>query len=472
MASDKFLECLVEDIAANARNAIVGGPFGSDLVSKDYVLSGVPVIRGANMGYGRWVSGEFVYVTNEKADSLSSNCARAGDIIFTQRGTLGQVALIPNGTTERYLVSQSQMKLTVDSRKADALFLYYVFTGAEQQEFIRTNAIQTGVPHTNLGILKKTPVRLPSLNRQKSIARILASLDDKIDLNRRINQTLEAMAQALFKSWFVDFDPVKAKIAAIQEGRDPLRAAMSAISGKSDAELDALLREQFGQLAATAALFPDEMETSELGEIPRGWGVEPIGSLVECLGGTTPDTKNPEFWEPGEYAWTTPKDLSGANSPVLLSTERKISKKGLEKIGSGLLPVGTLLMSSRAPIGYLAILNIPAAINQGYIAMLPGGKLPPHYIYFWCKENIEWIKGNANGSTFLEISKKAFRPLVALKSSNELLGEFIKRVELLFSRIVVGEKESVDLATLRDSLLPKLLSGELSVAEAIAETET
>ena len=129
-------------------------------------------------------------------------------------------------------------------------------------------------------------------------------------------------------------------------------------------------------------------------------------------------------------------------------------------------------MSSRAPIGYLAILNIPAAINQGYIAMLPGGKLPPHYIYFWCKENIESIKGNANGSTFLEISKKAFRPLVALKPSNELLGEFIKRVELLFSRIVVGEKESVDLATLRDSLLPKLLSGELSVAEAIAETET
>ena len=165
MAFDKLLECLVEDIAANARNAIVGGPFGSDLVSKDYVPSGVPVIRGANMGYGRWVSGEFVYVTNEKADSLSSNCARAGDIVFTQRGTLGQVALIPNGTTERYLVSQSQMKLTVDSRKADALFLYYVFTGAEQQEYTRTNAIQTGVPHTNLGILKKTPVRLPSLRK-------------------------------------------------------------------------------------------------------------------------------------------------------------------------------------------------------------------------------------------------------------------------------------------------------------------
>ena len=347
-------------------------------------------------------------------------------------------------------------------------YCYYLL---RSMDFSGLNA-GSGVPTLNRNHLHPLKVRRPPIDQQRAIANILGGLDEKIDLNCRINQTLEAMAQALFKSWFVDFDPVKAKVAAIQEDRDPLRAAMSAISGKLDAELDVLPCEQFAQLAATAALFPDEMEASELGEIPRGWEVEPIGNLVECLGGTTPDTKNPEFWEPGEYAWTTPKDLSGANSPVLLGTDRKISKKGLEKIGSGLLPVGTLIMSSRAPIGYLAILHIPAAINQGYIAMPPGRKVPPLYLYFWCKENIEAIKGNANGSTFLEISKKAFRPLLALKSSNELLGEFLKRVEPLFSRIVVSEKEIVDLGTLRDSLLPKLLSGELSVAEAVAETET
>ncbi len=386
------------------------------------------------------------------------------------------------------------------------------------ETYINVGAVFTSLKCADIPKFKLT---IPPLSEQLRISGCLASIDDKIAVNRHINQTLEAMAQAIFKSWFVDFDPVKAKIAAKQEGRDPLRAAMSAISGlsacnaqadKPDAELDALPPEHYEQLAATAALFPDEMEdaaqgsanaagagsaraASELGEtnspganldagtggpqgggresrrIPKGWAVEPLGLLAECLGGATPDTKNPDFWEPGEYAWTTPKDLSGANSPVLLSTERKLSKKGLEKVSSGLLPIGTLLMSSRAPIGYLSISQIPIVVNQGYIAMPPGGKLPPLYLYFWCKENLESIKGNANGSTFLEISKKAFRPILALKPSDELLGEFMKRVEPLFSRIVVNEKESADLKNLRDILLPKLLSGELSVENRSSEPE-
>lgn len=399
MASDKFLECLVEDIAANARNAIVGGPFGSDLVSKDYVLSGVPVIRGANMGYGRWVSGEFVYVTNEKADSLSSNCARAGDIIFTQRGTLGQVALIPNGTTERYLVSQSQMKLTVDSRKADALFLYYVFTGAEQQEFIRTNAIQTGVPHTNLGILKKTPVRLPSLNRQKSIARILASLDDKIDLNRRINQTLEAMAQALFKSWFVDFDPVKAKIAAIQEGRDPLRAAMSAISGKSDAELDALPREQVAHLAVTAALFPDEMEASELGEVPKGWVIEPLSKMIQLIGGGTPKRSEPSYWQ-GDVLWYSVKDSPLDGDVWAVDTEETITGLGLQNSSTKLIPVGATIISARGTVGKLAMVGKEMAMNQSCYGVTGANGVGSCFNYFNLKIAVEALKRNTHGAVF------------------------------------------------------------------------
>jgi type I restriction enzyme S subunit len=124
--------------------------------------------------------------------------------VFTQRGTLGQVALVPHQRFDYYVLSQSQMKLTVDPSKADAKFLYYVFTTEEQQEYIRRNAIQTGVPHTNLDHLRKTLVRLPPLAEQRAIASILGTLDDKIELNRRMNETLEAMAQALFKSWFVD----------------------------------------------------------------------------------------------------------------------------------------------------------------------------------------------------------------------------------------------------------------------------
>ena len=227
---------IVEDIAAKKRNALVGGPFGSNLVSNDYVPSGVPVIRGQNMN-GRWVGGEFAYVTEAKAKSLEANTARPGDIVFTQRGTLGQVSIVPLGPHDRYVVSQSQMKLTVNRALADPLFFYYVFSTSAQRDYIRQHAIQTGVPHTNLGILRKTPLPLPSLSEQRAIARILGTLDDKIELNRRVNETLEAMARALFKSWFVEFDPVRAKV----EGSDP------------------------GLPKHIAELFPDRLINSEIG---------------------------------------------------------------------------------------------------------------------------------------------------------------------------------------------------------------
>lgn len=423
----------VEQLAAAEKNAIVGGPFGSNLVSKDYVDAGVPVIRGQNMS-SRWVGGEFAFVTKEKAEALSANKARPGDLVFTQRGTLGQVAVVPTGPFQEYVVSQSQMKLTVDPKKADVMFLYYLFRSPEQLEYINNTAIQTGVPHTNLGILKQTPVSLPSLDEQKTIAGVLTALDDRIDLLRETNATLEAIAQALFKSWFVDFDPVHAK----RDGRSP-----------------------DGMDEATAALFPDSFEDSELGEVPKGWTVRAIGDCVETVGGATPDTKTPSYWEPPEHAWTTPKDLSGASAPVLIETERKLSATGLAKISSGLLPTGSLLMSSRAPIGYLAITDLPVAVNQGYIGMQPGGLLPPLYLLRWCEFNMELIKGRANGSTFMEISKKAFRPIPAVVPSGAVLDAFMSTAEPLFVRVIANERQARSLTTLRDTLLPRLISGQL-----------
>jgi type I restriction enzyme, S subunit len=184
----------VNEIASSDRNSIVGGPFGSDLVSNDYVESGVPVIRGQNMSC-RWVSGSFVFVTHVKAKSLEANLARSGDIIFTQRGTLGQVSVVPEQPFDRYLVSQSQMKLTLDKKNADSVFFYYVFSSSEQQSFIKQNTIQTGIPHINLGILKTIPVQLPSLSEQEAIAEALSdadafieSLEQLIAKNRQIKQ--------------------------------------------------------------------------------------------------------------------------------------------------------------------------------------------------------------------------------------------------------------------------------------------
>lgn len=285
---------------------------------------------------------------------------------------------------------------------------------------------------------------MPPIEEQIRISELLGTLDDRITLLRETNATLEAIAQALFKSWFVDFDPVHAKA----EGRQPE-----------------------GMDAATAALFPGSFEESELGLVPKGWPVKPIGDAVECLGGGTPDTKEHTYWEPAEHAWTTPKDLSGLQSPVLLRTERQLSSLGLAKVSSGLLPARTLLLSSRAPIGYLAIAQMPVAVNQGYIAMPPGGELSPLYLMFWCRHNMEGIKGRANGSTFMEISKKVFRPIPAVVPSTEVLDVFSDIAEPLLERLVENERQAQTLTQLRDTLLPRLISGQLRLSGALAMVE-
>ena len=310
--------------------------------------------------------------------------------------------------------------------------------------WLRTHAVGAVMPNLNTAIIQALPISLPRIHEQQRIAGFIGALDNRITLLRETNATLEAIAQALFKSWFVDFDPVRAKM----EGRTPE-----------------------GMDEATAALFPDGFETSELGEVPRGWRVMPVGDAIEAVGGATPDTKNEAFWEPPVHCWTSPKDLSGIAAPVLLDTERKVSNQGLAKIGSGLLPPGTLLMSSRAPIGYLALAQVPLAINQGYIAMLPGGLLPPLYMYFWCRQNMDGIKGRANGSTFMEISKKAFRPIPVLVPSPELMNAFTATADALFARLTANEQQAQTLSTLRNTLLPRLISGQLRLPEAQAALE-
>jgi len=212
-------------------------------------------------------------------------------------------------------------------------------------------------------ILKDHEVIIPDEVEQERIADILDSIAEKIELNNQINQTLESMAQNIFKSWFVDFEPVKAKITAIEAGEDAegvTHAAMSAISGKTNEELAQMQAEQpenYTQLKTTAERFPAAIQDSEFGEVPEGWEISTIGDEVGVVGGGTPSTKNPEFWEGGEINWTTPKDLSNLSDKILLTTDRKITVAGLKNISSGLLPINTVLMSSRAPVGYLGLVT-------------------------------------------------------------------------------------------------------------------
>jgi type I restriction enzyme S subunit len=281
-------------------------------------------------------------------------------------------------------------------------------------------------------------VTLPPIETQRAIAHTLGTLDDKIELNRRINETLEAMAQAIFKSWFLEFDPVRAKA----EGRDP-----------------SLPKE-------VADLFPDRFEDSKLDDIPAGWEVRAIGELADVVGGSTPSTSKPEFWDGGTHCWATPKDLASLKASVVLDTERHVTDAGLAQISSGLLSAGTVLLSSRAPIGYLAVAEVPVAINQGFIAMKPKTDVSNLFLLLWARSAHEDILSRANGSTFLEISKSNFRPIPVVRPTNRILAAFDLLARPLYQRILTNERESRTLAALRDALLPKLISGELRLEDA------
>jgi type I restriction enzyme S subunit len=361
-----------------------------------------------------------------------------GDVVFSYETRLGAAALIPSGL--RCCLGRRMGLLRARAGKVDKRFLLYAYLGPRFQETLRSRTIHgSTVDRIPLIDMPSFPIEVPEdIDEQRAIAHILGTLDDKIELNRRMNETLEAMARALFKSWFVDFDPVRAKA----EGRDP------------------------GLPKVLADLFPDSFEDSELGEIPKGWGVKAIGDLAEVVGGSTPKTERAEYWVDGTHHWVTPKDLSGLSMPVLLDTERKITDAGLAQISSGLLPKGTVLLSSRAPIGYLAIAEVPVAVNQGFIAMKPRPGTSNLFLLRWASAAHDEIVSHANGSTFLEISKFSFRPIRIVAPSAPVMDTFDRATRPMYLKVVEHERESRTLAALRDTLLPKLISGELRVRDA------
>ena len=335
---------------------------------------------------------------------------------------------------------------------------------------LELNASGTTFLELSGSALKEIRLSVPDTETQRDIAHVLGTFDDKIELNRRTNETLEEMAMALFKSWFVDFLPVRAKQRARTQTGDPVRANAAARTppqGGSDWTVERARANLDSMDKSVVDLFPDRFVDSELGEIPEGWEIKALGEVVDVLGGTTPSTKVSEYWRGGTHCWATPKDLSELSSPVLLDTERKITDSGLAKIGSGLLPKGSLLLSSRAPIGYLAIAETPVAINQGFIGIPPSETVSNLFLLNWCSTFHEVIVNHANGSTFLEISKRDFRHIPIVWPSEAVMAAFDDHVRGIYGRIVSNERESRKLTAQRNALLPKLVSGATRVEEAL-----
>jgi type I restriction enzyme S subunit len=421
--------------------------------------SGYVVLRNQNIKDGRLDLSSPSYTDEEHFKHRVRRMApRAGDIVITREAPMGDVCKVPEGLTcclgQRQVLLRPKAGVNPD-------YLLYALQSPFVQDQIRWNE-GTGSTVSNIRIPVLERIEIPRLgSKEESVANALRSLDSKIDVNRRINQTLEAMAQAIFKSWFVDFDPVKAKIAAKAEGGDPLRAAMTAISGKPDAELHTLPPDQFASLAATAALFPDEMEYSELGEIPKGWQVKSLMQIANFPTGKV--------------------GVSSLDASTYVSTENMLENRGGICDASSLPSVATVPTFSQ---GQVLVSNIRPYFKKIWLARFAGGR-SNDVLAFQCIDTesseflfnllyqdqfFEFMNRTAKGAKMPRGDKDAIAGWKFVCADSALLQHFSAKARASYAFIESLGQESKLLATARDALLPKLLSGELQVHSLQQET--
>ena len=392
---------------------------------------GTPILRVSDIRGGRINTSSPLRVAPQIEAQYERTRLRGGELLLTLVGTVGEAAVVPYDLAGWNLARAVALVPVRQDIGADWIMAVLQTPQLRHRIFARVNTtVQTTL---NLADVVQLPIPLPAPSIRAAITNILRALDDKIELNRRMTATLEATARALFHSWFVDFDPVHARA----EGRT---------TGLAD---------------NFASLFPKSF--SENG-VPEGWVIQTVGDMYEVIGGNTPSTEREEFWG-GAHLWASPKDLSSLDAPVLVRTGRQLTDAGLAQTSSGLLPARSLLLSSRAPIGYMAFSTVPTAVNQGFAGIVRK-QVSTCYAWAWCHSYMGMIKGNAGGSTFPEISKSVFRRLPMLSPSSSVLEAFSDIADCLVDRLVAAVQQQGVLADLRDTLLPKLISGELQISVA------
>jgi len=371
----------------------------------EYVPSGVPFYRSKEIIdlYNKRDVATELYISQERYNEIKDKFGvpQKDDVLLTSVGSLGVPYKVKDD--DHFYFKDGNLTWFKDINTDIILPDYFVFWLTSSIGKQKLDEITIGSTQAALTIsgLKTIDIALPPLDEQKRIASILSSLDDKIDLLNRENTTLEAMAETLFRQWFIE-------------------------------------------------------------EAKEDWEEGKLGDILSVKGGTTPSTKESRYWD-GDIAWTSPRDVTTLNGIYLFQTEKTITEAGLKQISSGLLPKGTLLMSSRAPVGVLAFAEIPLTINQGYIAILDNKGYAKEFIYLWLKANMDLVHSYSNGSTFMEISKSAFKSLDITIPSRKEVADFVKMVKTYFDKIKLNEKQIRLITKQRDILLPKLMSNEINI---------
>lgn len=402
----KWRTLAMDAIKAPIPYAFVGGPFGSNLTTRDYVEEGVPVIRGNNLpADSSFHDDDFVFVSEKKADDLRSNTAFPGDLVFTQRGTLGQIGVIPGDSRfQRYVVSQSQMKLTVDPEVANPRFVYYFFRLPSTVQKVINHALTSGVPHINLGILKDFTITLPEPDCQQRIADILSAYDDLIENNRRRMALLEDVARQLYREWFVR------------------------------------LR------------FPGHEHTRITNGVPEGWEGKSLAELADITMGQSPESAH--YNEDGEGL--------PFHQGVTDFGDRFVSHRIYSTALNRIAEAGDILCSVRAPVGRINVTLDRIVIGRGLSALrskcghqsLLFQQLRSHFF----KEDL--IGG---GAIFASVTKKEFSAQELLDPPERLKRAFEDVSLACDDQLRVLHMQNHQIRAARDLLLPRLITGEIPV---------
>ncbi|HHF0464715.1 TPA: restriction endonuclease subunit S [Haemophilus influenzae] len=389
---------------------------------------------------------------------------KKGDILISTVGAnIGRVSIM---NENRGCIAQNLIGLRTDKEKLVPDYLYYFLIKKSTQHTLSSLNIGSAQPSIKVPHLLNILINVPNIQRQEEIANILSSLDEKIEINTQINQTLEQIAQALFKSWFVDFDPVRAKVQALSDGLNLEQAelaAMQAISGKTPEELTALSQTQpdrYAELAETAKAFPCEMVEVDGVEVPKGWEMKALSDLGQIICGKTPSKSNKEFYG-NEVPFIKIPDMH--NQAFITQTTDNLSLSGANSQSKKYIPPKSICVSCIATVGLVSMTSKPSHTNQQINSIIPNDEQTSEFLYLSLKQPsmTKYLKDLASGgSATLNLNTSTFSKIEIMTPSKEIIDIFHNKVVYAFEKVLSNSIENKRLAEIRDLLLPNLLNGE------------
>lgn len=392
--------------------------------SSEYEDDGVPFYRGKEIiekQRGALKVSTDIYIPRERFEEVKrkGGAPKAGELLLTSVGTLGVPYVVREG--EEFYFKDGNLTWFREFQGLHGKYLYYWLLSPLGKAELKKCVIGSSQPAYTIVLLKEMEIDCPPLQIQHQITEILSAYDDLIENNTRRIEILEEMARRLYEEWFVQY-------------RFPGHEGV-------------------------------KFKESELGPIPEGWDLTTVAETFEILGGGTPSKSEPDYWEGGQINWYSPTDLTRSGTAFMDESGTKITDIGLSRSSAKMFPPYSVMLTSRATIGVVAINTTPAATNQGFITCIPNKRFPLYLLFHWIKNNVDRFISLGTGATFKEITKGVFKGIELVVPPTALVDDFQQKVAPLMDMILRLQRKNRNLRTQRDLLLPKLISGEIDVSD-------